>query len=57
MPEHFHLLVTEPRSGKLSVAMQVLKERVSRRFRRKRKNAAQLHIWADCRTSANEFPK
>lgn len=47
MPEHFHLLVTERRSGKLSVAMQVLKQRVSRRYRRKRKNAAQLDIWAD----------
>ncbi|MBZ5533203.1 MAG: transposase [Acidobacteriia bacterium] len=47
MPEHFHLLVTEPRHGKLSVAMQVLKQRISRRSRRKRRNAAQLDIWAD----------
>jgi putative transposase len=47
MPEHFHLLVTEPRHGKLSVAMQVLKQRVSRRSRRKRRDAAQLDIWAD----------
>ena len=31
MPEHFHLLVTEPRLAKLSLAMQVLKQRVSLR--------------------------
>lgn len=37
MPEHFHLLVTEPRHGKLSVAMQVLKQRVSRRRPEKEK--------------------
>jgi putative transposase len=34
MPEHFHLLVSEPRQDDLSVAMQVLKQRVSRRIRR-----------------------
>lgn len=30
MPEHFHLLVSEPGHGTLSLAMQVLKQRYSR---------------------------
>src|SRR5215472_14351824 len=43
MPEHFHLLIGEPRRGKLSLAMQVLKQRVSLRCRgKKRKNGNQM---------------
>ncbi len=34
MPEHFHILVGEPKAGALSIAMQVLKQRVSRKCRR-----------------------
>src|SRR6267154_6427294 len=30
MPEHFHLLIGEPKVGTPSLAMQVLKQRVSR---------------------------
>jgi len=30
MPEHFHLLVSEPEQGDLSLVMQVLKQRVAR---------------------------
>jgi putative transposase len=45
MPEHFHLLVSEPRLGKLSLAMQVLKQRVSRRCRgKKRKSPDQMKL-------------
>jgi putative transposase len=40
MPEHFHLLMAEPRVGKLSLAMQVLKQRVSLRCRGKKRNKA-----------------
>src|SRR5215467_12316366 len=40
MPEHFHLLVSEPRVGKLSLAMQVLKQRVSRRCRKEKRTTA-----------------
>ncbi len=47
MPEHFHLLVTEPTHGKLSVAMQVLKQRVSSACRKRKKRAGQLNIWQD----------
>jgi putative transposase len=34
MPEHFHLLMDEPKTGSLSQVMQVLKQRVSRKCRR-----------------------
>jgi REP-associated tyrosine transposase len=32
MPEHVHLLVTEPERGKLSVGIQILKQTVSRKL-------------------------
>src|ERR1035437_8050072 len=35
MPEHIHLLISEPARGTPSTVMQVLKQRVSRRLRRK----------------------
>lgn len=41
MPEHVHLLVSEPACKKLSIAMQMLKQLVSRKFRR----ADQLRFW------------
>jgi putative transposase len=37
MPEHIHLLISEPAKGTPSTAIQVLKQRVSRRLRRKRR--------------------
>jgi REP element-mobilizing transposase RayT len=37
MPEHFHLLITEPEVGDPSVVMKVIKERFSRQVNRKRK--------------------
>jgi len=40
MPEHFHLLITEPEVGDPSVVMKVIKERFSRKVNRKRKQAA-----------------
>lgn len=33
MPEHVHLLVTEPERARLSVALQMLKQNVSGRLR------------------------
>src|ERR1700751_3326442 len=35
MPEHIHLLISEPAKGTPSTVMQVLKQRVSRRLRQK----------------------
>ncbi len=37
MPEHFHLLMTEPEVGDPSVAMKVIKQRFARRVNRKGK--------------------
>ena len=45
MPEHVHLLIGEPARGTPSTAMQVLKQRVSRRLRGRRKvRAGQLEL-------------
>jgi putative transposase len=37
MPNHVHLLMSEPAKGTVSTALQVLKQRVSRRMRRRKK--------------------
>jgi putative transposase len=39
MPEHIHLLISEPAKGTPSTVIQVLKQRVSRRLRRKKRYA------------------
>jgi putative transposase len=45
MPEHIHLLISEPAKGTPSAVIQVLKQRVSRRLRRKRRApAGQLNM-------------
>jgi len=47
MPEHIHMLISEPRKGTPSTVMQVLKQRVSREMRRKRRKrvpAGQLRL-------------
>jgi putative transposase len=48
MPEHIHLLISEPNVGNLSTLMQVLKQRVSRamhRRRRRRMRSEQKCLW------------
>ena len=40
MPEHVHLLMSEPRHGDPSKSLQVLKQRVSRALRKRRRPAA-----------------
>jgi putative transposase len=50
MPEHVHLLISEPRRGTPSTALQVLKQRVSRRLRAKNRTPAgqmRLHFAND----------
>ena len=49
MPEHIHLLISEPKVGTPSTVMQVLKQRVAQSLRRKprpRKNANQMRLWS-----------
>ena len=45
MPEHFHLLISEPEKGDPSVVMKVVKQRFARRVGKK-KNARQMDLWA-----------
>ena len=46
MPEHFHLLITEPERGTQSTVMQVLKQRFARRVLRNRpRNRTQAQLW------------
>ena len=50
MPEHIHLLMSEPKIGTPSTVMQALKQRVSRLLRRKprrRRDPNQLRLWRD----------
>jgi putative transposase len=57
MPEHIHLLISEPARGTPSTVMQVLKQRVSRQLRRQRRktaSAAQLRFRFG---GQNDFPR
>jgi putative transposase len=45
MPEHFHLLMSEPQVGDPSVVMKVVKERFSRQVHRKRAGTTQMWLW------------
>jgi putative transposase len=45
MPEHFHLLMTEPEVGDPSVVMKVIKERFTRQLNRKHRRTAQATLW------------
>src|ERR1051325_11486096 len=47
MPEHFHLLISEPETGNPSLVMKSLKQRVARRLLRKRHSISQLRMWPD----------
>jgi len=48
MPEHIHLLISEPTRGDPSVVMKALKQRVSRALRRReRKPAGQMGLWKE----------
>ncbi len=45
MPDHIHVLISEPAKGTPSTVIQVLKQRVSRRLRRKKRtHNAQLKL-------------
>ena len=45
MPEHFHVLMGEPAKGNVARVMQVLKQRVSKNYRRKKKATDQMNLW------------
>ena len=45
MPEHVHLLISEPTKRNVALVMQVLKQRVSRRCRKRRQPMTQMALW------------
>ena len=48
MPEHIHLLISEPEKGTPSTVMQVVKQRYAQRVLRKRmRNPAQAELWPE----------
>lgn len=50
MPEHIHLLISEPNTADPSMVMKVLKQRVSRALRRRKKSrtaAGQMRLWEE----------
>jgi putative transposase len=58
MPEHVHLLLSEPKKGNLSLVVQVLKQRVSRRLRRRTRtgvSARQFSLWPDVASGQRSF--
>jgi putative transposase len=44
MPEHVHLLISAPKKGAPSTVLQMLKQRVSQKMRRKRRNANEKQL-------------
>jgi putative transposase len=55
MPEHIHLLISEPQVSTPSTVMQVLKQRVARALRwepRQRTNQDQMQLWSEAPTDA-----
>jgi putative transposase len=56
MPEHIHLLLTEPEVGNPSTVMQVLKQRTAHALlpKRKRRNPRQRNLFGD-ETARREF--
>lgn len=44
MPEHVHLLISEPEQGSPSRVIQVLKQRVSRAMRQKRRRTSRTQL-------------
>ncbi len=56
MPEHIHLLISEPKIGTPSTVMQVLKQRVSRALRRgRRRSPSQLSLWDEAPDAPQSF--
>jgi putative transposase len=50
MPEHFHLLISEPATGTPSTVMRVLKQRFAHQVLkqlRQRRDSAQTRLWAE----------
>jgi putative transposase len=57
MPNHVHLLLSEPRRGTPSTVLQMLKQRVSRKMRKKRRSVAKEQLRMAFSRRDSELPK
>jgi putative transposase len=57
MPEHVHLLISEPPKGTPSLVLKVLKQRVSRDLRRKRRRAPAGQLGLSFMKGADGLPR
>jgi putative transposase len=57
MPEHVHLLISEPPKGTPSLVLKVLKQRVSRDLRRKRRRAPAGQLRLSFMKGADGLPR
>jgi putative transposase len=60
MPEHIHLLISEPDRGTPSTVMQVLKQRFARSVlgdMRRRKNRSQASLWEEALDSGHVWQR
>jgi putative transposase len=57
MPNHVHLLISEPKNGTPSVVLKVLKQRVSRDLRRKKRRAPAGQLRFTFTKGAGDLPR
>src|SRR5580704_4433020 len=57
MPNHIHLLISEPAKGAPSTVMQVLKQRVSRRLRAKKKRQSSPQLGLPFKEGGSSLPQ
>src|SRR4029077_19664906 len=57
MPDHVHLLLSEPPKGRVSTVLQVLKQRVSRKMRARRRRSSKNQLRLNFLESLPEAPR
>ncbi len=57
MPDHVHLLLSEPPNGTVSTVLQVLKQRVSRKMRQPRRRTSKNQLRLDFAERSLEAPR
>ena len=57
MPEHFHLLISEPEQGDPSVVMKVLKQRVARRLLPRKRARPLPELWPEAKAPRHFWQK
>src|SRR5574341_320266 len=57
MPEHFHLLISEPEQGDPSIVMKVLKQRVARRLLPRKRARPLPELWPEAEAPRHFWQK